>query len=35
MVDEIAIRRHVEWDGQRFRGYVDIGTETGINHFIA
>lgn len=26
-MDEMAIRKHVEWDGKRFRGYVDIGTE--------
>ncbi|KAL3222180.1 hypothetical protein MRX96_028916 [Rhipicephalus microplus] len=27
VVDEMAIRKHVEWDGRKFRGYVDIGTE--------
>ena len=26
MLDEMAIRKHVDWDGQKFRGYVDIGT---------
>ena len=26
VMDEMSIRRHVEWDGTRFVGYVDIGT---------
>ena len=26
MLDEMSIRKHVEWDGKRFRGYVDLGT---------
>ena len=26
MIDEMAIRKHVDWDGAKFRGYVDIGT---------
>ena len=26
MLDEMAIRKHVDWDGEKFRGYVDIGT---------
>lgn len=26
IVDEIAIRWHVEWDGNKFSGYVDYGT---------
>ena len=26
MIDEMAIRKHVDWDGEKFRGYVDIGT---------
>lgn len=25
VVDEMAIRKHLEWDGKKFRGYVDIG----------
>ena len=25
MIDEMAIKRNISWDGQRFRGYVDIG----------
>ncbi|CAB3989247.1 Hypothetical predicted protein [Paramuricea clavata] len=29
MLDEMAIRKHVEWDGKQFRSYVDLGT--GIN----
>ena len=27
VLDEMAIRKHVEWDGKQFRGYVDMGTE--------
>ena len=30
MLDEMSIRKHVEWDGKQFRGYVDLGT--GINN---
>lgn len=26
MMDEMAIRKHIEWDGKRFIGYVDVGT---------
>jgi len=26
MIDEVAIRQHVEWDGQKFQGYIDMGT---------
>ena len=26
MLDEMAIRKHVEWDGKKFRGFVDLGT---------
>ena len=25
MLDEMAIRRHVAWDGKKFRGFVDLG----------
>ena len=25
MIDEMAIKKHIEWDGKRFLGYVDIG----------
>ena len=25
MVDEMAIEKHIEWDGKHFVGYVDIG----------
>ena len=28
MLDEMAIRQHVEWDGKQFRGFVDLGTGT-------
>ena len=25
MIDEMAMKKHVSWDGTRFRGYVDLG----------
>ena len=25
MLDEMAIKKHISWDGQKFRGYIDIG----------
>ena len=25
MLDEMAIKKHVSWDGKKFRGYVDVG----------
>lgn len=25
MMDEMAIRKHVEWDGNKYHGYVDLG----------
>lgn len=25
MIDEMAIRKHVDWDGNKFHGYVDLG----------
>ena len=25
MLDEMAIKKHISWDGYRFRGYVDVG----------
>ena len=25
MLDEMAIRKHVSWDGKKFQGYVDLG----------
>ena len=27
MLDEMAIKKHVFWDGKRFRGFVDLGNE--------
>ena len=27
ILDEMAIKKHIQWDGERFHGYVDIGTE--------
>ena len=26
MLDEMSIRKHVKWDGKRYRGFVDLGT---------
>lgn len=26
MMDEVAIRQHIEWDGSKFVGYIDMGT---------
>ena len=26
MIDEMAIRKHVEWDGKKYRGFVDLGS---------
>lgn len=26
VLDEMAVRQHVEWDGKRYHGYVDIGS---------
>ena len=27
MLDEMAIRKHICWDGKRMRGYVDLGND--------
>lgn len=27
MMDEVAIRQQVEWDGQKYHGYIDMGTQ--------
>ena len=27
ILDEMAIRKHVSWDGEKFRGYVDLGND--------
>ena len=27
MIDEMAIKKHVSWDGKKFRGYVDLGND--------
>ena len=27
MLDEMAIKKHVSWDGKKYRGYVDLGTD--------
>jgi len=26
MMDEVAIRQQIEWDGKKFVGYIDMGT---------
>ena len=26
MLDEMVIKKHVQWDGTRYHGYVDLGT---------
>ena len=28
MMDEVAIRQQLEWDGKKYCGYIDMGTET-------
>ena len=33
--DEMAIRRHVEYDGKKFRGYVDLGPDIDCGDTIA
>lgn len=27
VIDEVAIRQHVEWDGKKYHGYIDMGTQ--------
>ena len=27
MIDEMAIKKHVSWDGKKYRGYVDLGND--------
>ena len=27
MLDEMAIKKHISWDGKKFRGYVNLGTD--------
>ncbi len=27
MLDEMSIRKHVQWDGNKYRGFVDLGTD--------
>lgn len=27
LMDEIAIRKHIEWDGYAFHGYINFGSE--------
>ena len=27
MIDEMAIMKHVSWDGKKYRGYVDLGND--------
>lgn len=30
MMDEMAIRRQIDWDGKRFVGYVDMGVHGSV-----
>lgn len=32
VIDEMAIRRRIEWDGQKFHGYIDMGTGLNGDH---
>ena len=34
MIDEIAIRTHAEWEGQKYCGFVDLGTGIGDNDLL-
>lgn len=27
VMDEVSIRQHVEWDGKKYHGYIDMGTQ--------
>lgn len=27
MMDEMAIKKHISWDGKKYRGYVDLGND--------
>jgi hypothetical protein len=27
MIEDVAIKKHVSWDGKKFRGYVDLGND--------
>lgn len=27
VMDEVAIRQHVEWDGRKYHGFIDMGTQ--------
>lgn len=29
MMDEMAIRKHLDWDGKNYHGYVNFGSESG------
>lgn len=31
MMDEMAIKKHIEWDGNKYHGYVDMGTNASEN----
>lgn len=33
IMDEMGIRGHVEWDGHKYHGFVDTGSETGEDTF--
>lgn len=31
MLDEMAIKQHIDWDGYKYHGYVDIGVGSKMN----
>ncbi len=31
MIDEMAIRKHVSWDGKKYRGYVALGNDAEVD----
>ena len=31
MIDEMAIKKHVSWDGKKYRGYVDLGNDAEVD----
>lgn len=34
VIDEMSIRRHIEWDGQKLHEYVDKGTDIDSDHLV-
>ena len=31
MIDEMAIKKHVSWDGKKYHGYVDLGNDAELD----